>query len=750
MSKLIVNQWLHTLILLALLSGAVLVRLHDYQWSRALRFLAFDTFNVLHPREPTDDVVIVDIDDVSMSKDYPGQWPWPRNVVADLVQRLDDLGARAIVFDMVFAEYDRTSPKAFLRNVPIDNQSSALTQNLSAMQDHDAILAEAFRAAGNVVTGFIWSPNEQATRRSPVLSKPIMLSKDATQLRDTMPRMVGVTTSIPELSHAAAGNGCFGVSTEIDGLIRQVPLLFGWNTVTGQPPELYPSLALEALRVAQDPRLLVKIRHLKASEIGPLDSPFLMQVGDYEIPFDRDGKFFVYFSKARMKDYIPAWSVLDGSLTVDQVKDKIVLIGTSAEGLKDIRSTPLDLFIPGVEVHLNVIEQVLTGDYLQRPALLAGVELVFMVAIGLMIIILVPFIGAVVLAGLTTALVAGIGYASWWIFLHQGLLLDPVYPSLTVLVLFIMAAWLAYIRTESEKKQVRNAFSHYISPDFMKELTADPDKLKLGGEVRELTVMFTDIRGFTSISERLSPEELIQLMNDFLTPMSTLVMENRGTIDKYMGDAMMAFWNAPLDDADHARHACQTALKMNFALDPINARLKQVADEKGQSPLLLAAGIGVNTGAASVGNMGSRQRFAYSALGDTVNMASRFEGQTKAYGVTIMIGEETAKRVSDFALLELDLIRVKGKAEPARIFTLLGDAASVDDAFRQWKIVHDKMLAAYRAQDFDGAAASLQICQAMADQAMHKFYDIFAERIASLKKNRPGAGWDGVYDALSK
>lgn len=750
MPKLIINQWLHTLILIALLGGAVLVRLQDYQWSRALRFLAFDTFNVMHPREPTDDVVIVDIDDMSMSKDYPGQWPWPRNVVADLVGRLDAMGARAIVFDMVFAEYDRTSPKAFLRNIPTSEQSDALTGQLAGMQDHDAVLADAFRAAGNVVTGFIWSPNESATRRSPVLSKPIMLGKDAVSLRETMPRMVGVTTSIPELSEAAAGNGCFGVSTEIDGLIRQVPLLFSWNTAESHAPELYPSLALEALRVAQDPRLLVKIRHLKADEIGPLDSPYLMRVGDYEIPFDHDGKFFVYFSKARMNDYIPAWRVLDGGLDAGQIRDKIVLIGTSAEGLKDIRSTPLDLFIPGVEVHLNVIEQVLTGNYLQRPVLLSGVELVFMVAIGLMIIILSPFIGAVVLAGLTTALVGGIGYASWWMFLNQGLLLDPVYPSLTVLVLFIMAAWLAYIRTESEKKQVRNAFSHYISPDFMKELTADPDKLKLGGEVRELTVMFTDIRGFTSISERLSPEELIQLMNDFLTPMSMLVMENRGTIDKYMGDAMMAFWNAPLDDADHARHACETALKMNEALAPINERLKQVAAEKRQEPLLLAAGIGVNTGAASVGNMGSRQRFAYSALGDTVNMASRFEGQTKAYGVTIMIGEETARYVDDFALLELDLIRVKGKNEPARIFTVLGDAKRADEAFREWQSLHARMMAAYRAQDFDGAESLLCQCRDRADPAMHKFYDIFAARIDALKENRPGDGWDGVYDAISK
>lgn len=751
MRKLIVNQWVHTVILLALLSGAVMMRLHDYQWSRALRFLAFDSFNVMHPREPTKDVVVVDIDEMSMGREDIGQWPWPRNIVADMVDRLDAMGARAIVFDMVFAEYDRTSPQAFLKNIPETQFSGELRTSLSEMKDHDLTLAESIGRAENVVTGFVWSPNVQATRRDPVLSKPIMLSKDAVSLRDSVPQMLGVTTSIPELAQAAAGNGCFGVSTEIDGLIRQVPLLFGFNRGEGGQSELYPSLALEALRVAQDPRLLVKVRHLKPSEMGPFDPPLLMQVGKYEIPFDRDGKFFVYFSKARTKDYIPAWTILDGSADPASIKDKIVLVGTSAEGLKDIRSTPLDLFIPGVEVHMNVIEQVMTGKFLMRPALLSGVEIIFMTAIGLMIILLAPFIGAVVLASLTTVLIGGIGYASWYIFLHHGLLLDPVYPSLTILMLFVTAGLLAYIRTEIEKKQVRNAFSHYISPDFMKELTENPDKLKLGGEVRDLTVMFTDIRSFTSISERLSPEALIQLMNDFLTPMSALVMENRGTIDKYMGDAMMAFWNAPLDDDAHARHACETALKMNLALEPINARLRSEAEGRGDQPIVLSAGIGIHTGPASVGNMGSRQRFAYSALGDTVNLSSRLEGQTKSYGVIILVSEATTHQVPDMAFLELDLIRVKGKNEAVRIYTIYGDADMASSAaFQSLKASHDQMIQFYRARDFDAALSLVEKCRGMAGLSMDKFYGIFAARIEEMKKHRPAEGWDGVYEAQSK
>jgi adenylate cyclase len=263
--------------------------------------------------------------------------------------------------------------------------------------------------------------------------------------------------------------------------------------------------------------------------------------------------------------------------------------------------------------------------------------------------------------------------------------------------------------------------------------------------------MFTDIRGFTSISERLSPEALIQLMNDFLTPMSALVMENRGTIDKYMGDAMMAFWNAPLDDAAHAQHACETALKMNLALEPINARLRGEAEGRGDLPIVLSAGIGIHTGPASVGNMGSRQRFAYSALGDTVNLSSRLEGQTKSYGVTILVSEATTHQVRDMAFLELDLIRVKGKHEAVRVYTIYGDASvAKDTAFQSLKALHDQMIASYRACEFDAALGLIQQCRGMAGASMDKFYGIFSARIEDLKKHRPADGWDGVYEAQSK
>ena len=298
---------------------------------------------------------------------------------------------------------------------------------------------------------------------------------------------------------------------------------------------------------------------------------------------------------------------------------------------------------------------------------------------------------------------------------------------------------------------MRQAFGLYISPTFMDELAKNPDKLKLGGEVRDLTVMFTDIRSFTTISENLTPEELIHLMNDFLTPMSDLVMDNRGTIDKYMGDAMMAFWNAPLDDPDHYRHACLAALKMNEALVPVNEQVKAKAAAAGRTPVLLNAGIGINSGPCSVGNMGSHQRFAYSALGDAVNLASRLESQTKAYGVNILVGETTAVKVPELATLELDLIQVKGKDKPARIYTLLGDETlAQSDSFKAWKTAHNGFLAAYRAADFGCAAQELKTARDASAGRIGAYYDLFGSRIAEFTKNPPSAGWDGVFVAKDK
>lgn len=746
MQRLLVNRWFHVLLLLGLLGGAVHVRMGDYRWMQSLTNVAFDAYNRLYPRSGSDQVIIVDIDDQALAS--VGQWPWPRTVLAQLIERLDALGARVVVFDGVLAEPDRTSPDLIFGSLAGRVDLSAVQDELKNLPSNDAVLAAAIQDSQFFVSAFTHASNSAAS--TPPRRVVDIVTNAATRddfLRHAVP-FNKTANFLPILEAASAGNGSFMAIAGGDGVIRRTGLVFS------DQKNLYPSLGLEALRVYyRDQKEPIRIgRNVGDALLMPA---YHIRIADKDIPIDSDGEIAVYYRTLdRNTDYISVAKVLNAQATADtarRLSGKIVFIGSSAEGLKDVRSSPLNAFIPGVEVHFNAVEQILQERFLLRPSILPGAELIFMIAAGVMIILFSPYIGALVMALLVSTVVGGIGYLSWSMFLSQGLLMDPVYPGLSVIALFILASLLAHMRVEAERKQVRTAFSHYISPDFMRELTENPDSLRLGGEVRDLSVMFTDIRGFTGIAEKMSPEDLIHLMNDFLTPMSALVMEHRGTIDKYMGDAMMAFWNAPLDDPDHARHACLAALRMNAALEPINETLRLRAQGQGCEPIILSAGIGVNTGHASVGNMGSRQRFAYSALGDTVNLASRLEGQTKTYGVSILIGAETAARVADMAVLELDYLRVKGKREPVRIFTVLGDEALAATAeFQTLKAEQDKMLAQYRARAFDAAEAIALQFFTQAANPLAAYHAMFVKRIAELKENHPGTGWDGVFEASSK
>lgn len=743
-----------------LLVGATYYSSSDHTLRKRLQYVVFDQFNQLHPRPPTEDVIIIDIDEESLEN--LGQWPWPRSTMAELTTQLKAMGANAIAFDMVFAEPDRTSPAFVADRLPDTEEMLPVKTVISMLPDHDTIFANAIHDAGNVVMGFV-AADAITHMREPVLSREIRFLPPARaqEIRDLfMQQTVGrdhVATNLPNLNGAAVGNGHFIAEPDVDGIIRKVTLFMRYprEAAPEKPAQLYPTLAVEALRVSINAKIENQILLKKPEEQKALDTIYKLRVGQkYDVPIEPDSRFWVYYRDIRDDEYISAYKILDPALraqVMPRIDGKIVFVGTSAIGLKDIRSTPLDLFIPGVEVHVNIVEQILQGKFLTRPDLIAGAESLSIFITGLIIIVCAPFLNALLL-GLFSLVAIGSGFAlSWHAYTSWGLLLDPVYPGLSIIGIFLVSTLLTYVRTESDRRRVKNAFGHYISPEFMEELTKNPEKLVLGGETRDLTIMFTDIRSFTSISERMSPAALTQLMNDFLTPMSDLVMQNRGTIDKFMGDAMMAFWNAPLDDPDHARHACLTALKMNEALNPINAKLKREAEATGQEPVLLQAGIGLNTGPASVGNMGSRQRFAYSALGDNVNLASRLEGQTKAYGVEILIGQTTQKLVPDLATLELDLLRVKGKNEPVHIFTLIGDEqVAQSENFKLWHLAQNRMLSAYRTGNFEEAGIILSGCRALSKGRLSAYYDMYQDRIDTLKTNRPGEGWDGVFVATTK
>jgi adenylate cyclase len=752
--KLFTNKKTHFFVLLLLLFAATYFSGSNHDLRKRLQYATFDTYNKLKPREKSDRVAIVDLDEESLRK--LGQWPWPRKIMGDLVLSLKEMGASVIAFDIVFPEPDRTSPSRIAAGLPGTADYEAVRTALQALPDNDALFAEAIKEAGNVVMGFTRARADETLRFPYQPVEPTFLLKDKTPFFKNTFAVEGVAENLPEFSKAAAGNGSFMATPDIDGIIRQVSLFVRYPQakLAGIEPKLYPMLGIEALRVADDPAAKILLREKKDSERSVFDANYVVKAAGYDIPIESDSRLWVYYRHIAQEEYISAWKILDeaerGKLR-EKVNGKIVFIGTSAEGLRDIRSTPLDIFVPGVEVHVNIVEQILQKKFLLRPNIIVGVEAVIIGLAGLLIILLAPFLNVIVLGVFTLGLMFFMFLGSWQMYQSVGILLDPVYPSIALSFLFLVSSLLSYVRSEAERRQVRQAFGLYISPAFMNELTKNPDRLKLGGEVRNLTVMFTDIRSFTTISESMSPEELILLMNDFLTPMSDLVMQNRGTIDKYMGDAMMAFWNAPLDDADHARHACLSALEMNRALLPVNEKLKEKAEREGRTAVFLNAGIGINTGLCSVGNMGSRQRFAYSALGDTVNLASRLESQTKAYGVNILAGEKTKDQVADYAFLELDLIRVKGKEKPVRIYTLLGDETMFkDSAFQDVHEMHNAFLSSYRRKEFEKAWNLLSGLEEKAYEAMSGYYKMMQGRIEAFAKTPPPEDWDGVYVAKEK
>ncbi|HLN25147.1 MAG TPA: adenylate/guanylate cyclase domain-containing protein [Patescibacteria group bacterium] len=436
---------------------------------------------------------------------------------------------------------------------------------------------------------------------------------------------------------------------------------------------------------------------------------------------------------------------------------KIVLIG-EVVSLTDRHRTPFASVysgpegeLPGIEIHAHAVSQMLSGRLSRKLSWPS--EAAFALALAALGMgfgrLNLSLLRQLSLAGTTLAMLWA---ASFALFHYVGLMVPLVEPSLA----FALAIWGtdAFTGRESrrQKEFINSAFSRYLNPQLVSQLSNDPSRLTLGGESRDMTLLFCDVRGFTTISELFDAQGLTRLMNRFLTPMTDVILQNKGTIDKYMGDCIMAFWNAPLDDPDHAANACRSALVMMERLAPLNAELEADAKIENRRHVPIKIGIGLNSGTAVVGNMGSTQRFDYSVLGDNVNLASRLEGQSKGYGVSVVIGENTRTRAPDFACLELDLIQVKGKTEAVRIFALLGDATMAASApFQALAAEHAVMLAAYRGQNWAAAESAIARCLTLgAEFSFQRFYEIYQERINSFRIAPPPMPWDGVYVALSK
>ncbi|WP_374384145.1 CHASE2 domain-containing protein [Dongia sp.] len=664
----------HGLPILVLL-GALLLRIDDPAFLSEIRLRTFDVFQRIKPRTYTDTPVrVIDIDNESLQR-Y-GQWPWPRSRTAELLHRLTQAGARAIALDIVFSEQDRTAPRNALAGWGIAEDDPLARTIEQRVMDPDKIFADAVKSTPSVL-GFILvndvdEGGAMPRRKSGMAVTGAAAGRDP---RNFVRRFNAAIASLPDFQANARGQGSINVFTEGDGIVRRLPLLInGRNT-------LYPSLVADTLRVAQKASTIVVKSsgaagytawwQQLAGGLVDVEGIAEVKIGAMKPLTDEHGQIWLYDSGRIAQRTIPAWRILEGE-PID-LAGTILFVGTSAPGLLDLRSTPNDPVTPGVEIHAQITEQILTGISLNRPYWTILPELGFLIVLGTAMIALLPRVGPAGCAALgALAMTIAIG-AAWYAFKLEGQLFDPIYPSLAVLLVFITGAMSSYFRSDTERRSVRTAFSHYLAPEMVEQLAADPDKLRLGGEMRLVTILFCDIRDFTSISERTEPEALTQLLNRFLTPMTDAVLSHGGTIDKYIGDSIMAFWNAPLDDADHATHACLAALDMRRRLALLNAQLELEAEAKGVPHRPLRMGIGINSDECLVGNLGSQQRFSYSVIGDGVNLAARIEGLSKQFGVDIVVGRATAALAPGFATLSLGEVTVKGKAESAEILALIGD-----------------------------------------------------------------------------
>ena len=733
------------LITAVIVAGALAVRGADPSALSHVRNLVFDEYQRFAPRpwDPEIPVRIVAIDEASL--DRVGQWPWSRRDIAAMIDALAAMGAAAIALDFVMAEPDRTSPEEIAAMLPPSPEVESLRAALRETPRNDFVLAGVLQAAPSVLGVALahsedgtFEPERDAARAFAEPKAGFAFAGDDPLA--FLPDFSAVTAPLPVLSQATAGLGAMNWLPDRDQVVRAVPLVFALGNT------FVPSLAAEALRVAQGASTYV-IRASNASgetAFGANTGINTVRIGAFEVPTNPEGAVRLHFTGTTPGRYVPAWRVLDGSVDPTEIEGRIILVGATAPGLLDLRSTPIDVAVPGVEVHAQLIEHVIAGEELVRPDWAPGLEMVVFVLLATMFAIAAGRLSAIGSIAVGVVALSAVLVGSYLAFARAGLLLDPSFPILaSAAVLLSTTGWVA-IREESARRSVRRAFSRYVAPELVEELAKDPQRLALGGELRPMTILFTDMRGFTTISEGMNAVELTGFINAFLTPLTDTILANRGTIDKYMGDAIMAFWNAPLDDPDHAPNACEASLRMLDALADFNE------ENAGRYPHV-EIGIGINSGVSCVGNLGSLRRFDYSVIGDDVNVASRLEGQTKNYGVSIIVGPETRASSPSHAFLPVDRVQVKGRDRSIDIFALVGGPNHpVDPQIAAIAPTFEAMVEAYRAGDLPTARERLAAVEAAAVPRLAMVTAMYRERLDTLGDGPLPDGWDGTWRLTSK
>ena len=723
---------------------------------RAIEENVFDQYQRWKPRQydPSVPVRVIDIDEDSLRE--LGQWPWPRFYLAELVRRLTNAGAATITFDVVFAEPDRTSPLIMAQSYRrFGEEYEFAADGLEsiggeAMPDHDEIFGWMISQTP-VVLGTIATDLPQ-TDLLPPQPKGMAVSGDGGDISEVIEWYQGATVNLPSLSQDALGVGVISLAKDDRGIVRRVPLA----VAIGDNSSPYAALSIEALRVAQGARSFI----VKTSR-GSGETDFSQQVdivsikvGNAIVPLDADGALRVHYSGARDQRVIPAHEVLaPGGLPEELANDvagKILFVGSSAQTLFDIRRTPLHDRISGVHVHAEIVEQIFQESFIERPDWSIALERALMVICGLLVVFFVgntmPVFG---FAALIVSL-GVIGAGSWFAFSEMNLLLSPVAPVAGVVLPHFVVSGFKYFTSEANRREVTRQFEHFVSPDVIEDILDNPEQhLTPGGALRTLSIMFLDVRRFSTITEKMEPQQVISFINELLTPLTDVILENEGTIDKYMGDAVMAFWNAPRQTPDHEIKSVRAMMAFNGVLDD----LKPSFDAQGIP--LIEIGTGINTGECSVGNMGSLKRLAYSCLGDSVNLAARLEGQTKGYGVRNLVGSATALGAkSEFGMFELDSVAVKGRSQPERIFTVAGDSAVMGSvAFQN---LSDRLATArthFLAQEWDASEAAFRQAAELGLVGVfdpHLLAEIMIQRIEDYRTAPPPPDWDGVYVATSK
>ena len=638
--KIFTSIWMVIIVAIVLLG----VRVNNNDTVKTLRYKTWDYFQTIHPRQDVSDLVtIVDIGEKDIAK-Y-GQWPWPRHIMAMLHAKLGDAGAVVINYNILFAEPDRMGSTQYLNSFPMSDETRELLQK--NLVDTDRVFAEVIKASGNTILMMSVKNNVDN-----VLPSTTQIIKKG-NVEQWLWNYAGIVPPLTELTVGVAGSGVNVTAPEPDSVVRKMPILI---TVGNK---IYPSMLIENVRIInKSSRIKVVAKEHGIDEI--------LVKKNAGIPVNHNAEMYINYADPKKYNHVSADYVLSSEFDANTVKGKIVVVGLDAAGLSVLKYTPFGL-TTDQEITAQALDTLLTGKYLFRHSQADTYEILFMGLLGLLMIILIPRTSVLLSVPLLIFVLGGISYASFLAYTNKGFLIDPSFAVLYIFLIWSHSTYNNFATQSRLRKQIKKQFEHYLDPGMVKKLQKNPSLLKLGGETKTMTFMFSDIRGFTPISEKYkgNPEGLTKLINRFLTSMTDIIIKNGGTIDKFMGDCIMAFWNDPLDNDKHREMAVKSAIEMQEELLKLNMNLSLEELPR------INIGIGINTGEALVGNMGSRQRFDYSVIGDAVNLASRLESSSKTLGKTLVIGENTRHSIETVYPFEyIDSITVKGKSESIKVYTV--------------------------------------------------------------------------------